>query len=363
MFEKISEPVRVALTQAQEECRRLSGDYLNCQHLMLALATSHDQVVSTALHSMSITHEVLRTEIERQLNLSSGGTIRPKPPAVPGESPCEVDYSEAVNTVMERAHHFQLFLGQKQLQPEHLLLALIESGGDGLKPVLEEIGANVTFLQRQIMVAVAARDCFSAETTGIGKTLTTGLGHLVSEHARSAEELKRLAIKIGKTADRIPDRSEIALLIFVSYLPEFLMVQVAFQRYLLEETLRMLTSRTGTLDQEINATMVSTSAQNLRAEVRGAIEQVWSHELRLFNQLPAEGEHDLIGMVIEDLWWTHSEEIALHEVFDEALDDHRRKQILNLQKRRLEISERLTKLRARLEETVKESLLKAISVK
>lgn len=362
MFEKISESVRVALANAQEESQRLSGENLNCQHLLLALTKSTDDVVSKALHNMSITHEALRTEIERQLNLASGGTIRPQPPAVPGKRPREVDYSEAVYEVLERAHHFQLFLGQKLLQPEHLLLALIESGEDGLQKVLDEIGANVTFLQRQIMVAVAARDCFCKETWGIGKTLITGLGQLVSEHARSAEELKRLAVKIGKPADRIPDRSEIALLIFVSYLPEFLMVQVAFQRYLLEETLRMLTNRTGTLDQEINATMVSTSAQNLRAEVRGAIEQVWSHELRLFNQLPDEGEHDLIGMVIEDLWWTHSEEIALHEVFDEALDDHRRKQMLNLQKRRLEISERLTKLRARLEETVKESLLKATSV-
>jgi len=65
-----------------------------------------------------------------------------------------------------------------------------------------------------------------------------------------------------------------------------------------------------------------------------------------------EGEHDLIGSVIEELWWAQGEEIALHDLFDAALDDHRRKQILSLQKRRLEISQRIARLRARLSETI-----------
>ena len=63
-------------------------------------------------------------------------------------------------------------------------------------------------------------------------------------------------------------------------------------------------------------------------------------------------------VALEDLWWTHSEEIALHEVFDEALDDYRRKHVLNLQKRKLELSQRLTKLRLRLEDTIKQCFLK-----
>lgn len=361
MFEKISEPVRLSFAQAQEEAHRLNSENLSSQHLLVALTRLQDDVVTSALADMSITYNALRGEIDRQVSMA-GGKVNMAPPAMPAGKQKDLDYSEGLYKVLERAHHFQLYLGRKQLLPEHLLLAIIECGEDGVLKVLEEIGANVNFLRRQLMLSVARRDCFSTETCGIGKTLTTGLGILVSEHAHSTEELKVLATKIGKPTERFPERSEIALLIFVSHLPEFLMMQVAFQRYLLEETLRLVTSRTGTLDQEINATLVSSSAQNLRAEVRSAIEQVWSHELRLFNQLPHEAEHDLIGMVIEDLWWTHSEEIAVHEVFDEALDDHRRQQMLNLQKRRLEIADRLFKLRIRLEETVKESLLKALSV-
>lgn len=41
-----------------------------------------------------------------------------------------------------------------------------------------------------------------------------------------------------------------------------------------------------------------------------------------------EAEHDLIGSVVEDLWWAQGEEIALNDLFADALDDHRRKHLL-----------------------------------
>ena len=71
-----------------------------------------------------------------------------------------------------------------------------------------------------------------------------------------------------------------------------------------------------------------------------------------------EAEHDVIGSVIEDLWWAQSEEIALHDSVAEAMDDHRRAHMLNLQKRRLELAERMNKLRTRLNETVHQCFIK-----
>ena len=67
-----------------------------------------------------------------------------------------------------------------------------------------------------------------------------------------------------------------------------------------------------------------------------------------------EAEYDEIGSVIEDLWWTQGEEIALHELFIEAMDDHRKQQMLGLQKRRIEITHRLAELKVKLTETVKD---------
>ena len=88
------------------------------------------------------------------------------------------------------------------------------------------------------------------------------------------------------------------------------------------------------------------------------IEHIWCNQYRLQTRLLDEAEHDLIGSVIEDLWWTQSEEIALHTSYEEALADHRRKEIFGLQKRRIELSQRLTKLRYRLEDTVRQCFVK-----
>jgi hypothetical protein len=96
----------------------------------------------------------------------------------------------------------------------------------------------------------------------------------------------------------------------------------------------------------------------MRADVRATIEHLWCNEYRVLNQMLNDAEHDLIGSVIEDLWWAQSEEIALHDLFAEAMDDHRRKHLLSLQKRRLEISQRLTSLRNRLDETIRQCFVK-----
>ncbi|HMO24423.1 MAG TPA: hypothetical protein PKC98_25960, partial [Candidatus Melainabacteria bacterium] len=108
------------------------------------------------------------------------------------------------------------------------------------------------------------------------------------------------------------------------------------------------------LDQELLASIVSSSAQHVREEVRSALEYVFSNEYRLFDQMMDEAEYDEIGTVIEDLWWTQGEEIALHELFSEAMDDHRKQQMLGLQKRRIEITQRLAELKERLKVTVKD---------
>lgn len=83
-----------------------------------------------------------------------------------------------------------------------------------------------------------------------------------------------------------------------------------------------------------------------------------SSEYRLFSNMLDDAEHDLIGSVIEDLWWAQGEEIALNELFSEALDDHRRKHLLDLQKRRLEITTRLATLKERLDETIRHCFVK-----
>ncbi len=204
-----------------------------------------------------------------------------------------------------------------------------------------------------------AQESFAQGTIGgLRSSLIQGLAEFVERHYRSVNTLNDLAQRSGHTRLHLPSRSEIVHMVVITYLSEFCRRKYCFQRYLLEESIRNLSQRVGTLDQEVTATIVTSAAQNLRAEVRSTIEHMWCNEYRILSTMLDEAEHDLIGSVIEDLWWAQSEEIALHESFSDALDDHRRKHLLNLQKRRIEIASRLNKLSTRLNDTIKQCFLK-----
>jgi hypothetical protein len=153
---------------------------------------------------------------------------------------------------------------------------------------------------------------------------------------------------------QLPRKEEVLHAVCTAYLAECLYNQVAFQRYLLEETLNTLSEKIGSLSEEIASQIVSTNAQHLRKQARQAIEYIWTDEYRLIQHMLNDAEYDLIGSVIEDLWWMYSEDIALDKSFTDALADHRKPHSLDLQKRRVELSQRLRKLKNRLEDTIKQ---------
>jgi hypothetical protein len=207
------------------------------------------------------------------------------------------------------------------------------------------------------MSLVAQEDAMLPEPPNAKFTVVAGIAAMVWQQQESIESLRRVAAASKTDIAKLPSRAEVVLMVLLAYLPDFLMMQVAYQRYLLEETLQLLVRRTGPVDRECLATIVASAAQNLRMDARAIIEHVWTQEYRSLS-VPDEAEHEEIGGIIEDLWWTYSEEIALHNVFDEALNDHRKSQVMDLQKRKLEISQRLSKTKAHLEDALKRCFLK-----
>lgn len=356
MFERFADSAISVLQSAREECLALKGEQICPEHILVALTDEAADITSRVLSSMGIDGSSIKAEITR-----SGAPAEParrhtdETSVEPWDEP---RLSEDAIASIRRAADYCLFFGYDYVLPEHLLMGLIELPHSVAVKLLEELGANLTFLRRQLMYLMAEDACFHQAAPSLQTALINGLKYLVSSHFEASESLSALAARSGNKLHNLPSRSHIVHMVCVGYMPEFLAVQVAFQRYLLEEALKLLAERTGTLDQEVTATLVSSGAQHLRAEVQSTIEHIWSNEYRLFDQMLDDAEHDLIGSVIEDLWWAQGEEIALHDLFDAALDDHRRKQVLSLQKRRLEISQRIARLRARLTETIQQCLVR-----
>jgi Clp amino terminal domain, pathogenicity island component len=357
MFEKFDEAALDVVAASRHECLRMHCQEVEPRHVLLALTRDPGNVAARALATMNINADNIQSEIEKAAKAARGEGGNDLSPMIAYEG---ITVSQASNSVFARAEDYRRFFGRELVSPEHILLALADLKDDAALRILEELGANFIFLRRQVLNFVAKLDCLSPQAPGARNTVISGIADIIAGHMESIASLQRLSdVTSGEMAShRMPDRSEVVLMVFLAYLPEFLFTQVAYQRYLLEETLKLLQLRTGPLDKETIASMVSASAQNLRAHVRSIIEHLWTQEYKVLSQMPDEAEHEEIGSIIEDLWWTYSEEIALHDVFDEALDDYRRKHVIDLQKGKLELSQRLNKTKIRLDETLKQCFLK-----
>ncbi len=353
MLKGFSEAALKVIEAAKAECRRLKGQVLGTDDILLALSRDEDGIAAQVLCSMGVSPQKVLAEMER---LTPGMETSAPQPETPGivEPEHELVFSDAAIETIGRARDQSRYFGHKEVLPEHILLAIADVTGGAAARILEELGSNLGFLRRQIMFLMARQYSARQAAPSLRAALVRGLSDLIDHNLDAVRALENLSVRSGTQLRKLPDRKQIVYMVFLGYMPDLLCTQVAFQRHLLQESLRKMEERTGPLDREITATIVSTSAQHLRLEVRATVEYLWSNEYRLFEQVLNEAEHDLIGSVIEDLWWAHSEEMAIHELFDEAMVDHRRKQLMTLQKRRLEISQRLDKLKTRLEETIQQ---------
>lgn len=378
VFERSSDAILQVLQLALDECINLEHNYICTDHILAALATEYGGIASAALATMKIDEQSVAKEVENQVkgkteselpfsgrpDLSSGlpsvslPVVASSGSGTTGVAETRKAYGMSNLTVqaLHRAYEYALFFGLSFINPEHLMLGILDASESTAVKIVEELGGNVDFLRRQILHLMAKNLNASgnSELPGLQTCVVNGLRELIDKHYRAVSTLQALSVRSRHPLTSLCPRSEIVHMVCTGYVTDFLLNQIAFRRYLLEETLADLNVRVGNLDKELIATIVSAAAQSLRQEVRSAIEYMFSNEYRLFSQMLDEAEHDLIGSVVEDIWWAQGEEIALNALFAEALDDHRRKHLLNLQKRRLEITQRLNKLRSRLDDTIRQ---------
>ncbi|HEY9776054.1 MAG TPA: Clp protease N-terminal domain-containing protein [Planktothrix sp.] len=375
VFEKASDSLLAVLLDATEECARMNNRWICTEHLLLALTHDASNVAGQALTSMQISSESVQKEVDEALQDQTGWEplfehfsdpltekeapgLKVKPIGSSEGAIDETRYSQQTVEALKRSLDYSLFFGEREIQPQHLLLSLLDNNDGGVSKIFEELAINTPFLRRQVMAMHARESYKGSSILSLREALITGFNEMVGRYQQYVQGLIFLAARAGGLQIGTPMRSQVVHMVCLAYMGDFLNTQVAFQRYLLEENIRSVSKRVGGLDKEITASIVSSGAQNLRAEVRATIEYIWCNQYRLLTRLLDDAEHDLIGSVIEDLWWAQSEEIALHDLFAEAMDDHRRKQVLTLQKRRTEIAQRLTKLGHRLDDTVKQCFVK-----
>lgn len=377
VFERSSDSLLQVLQLALDECIALEHTYICTDYILTALVSEYAGVACEALTSMKIDEENVRKELaekvkgntESELPFSgrpdlSSGLPSVTLPVVAQSAGNAADTRKAYGMsdltvqALHRAYEYALFFGLSYINPEHLLLGIMDLRECTAVRTIVDLGGNVDFLRRQIMLMMAKSLSSESDLPGLKGAVISGLKEIIDKHYRAVSTLQALSMRSRHALTSLPPRSDIVHMVCIGYFPDFLLNQIAFRRYLLEETLAQLNLRVGGLEKELSSTIISAAAQSLRAEVRSSLEFMLSSEYRLFSNMLDDAEHDLIGSVIEDLWWAQGEEIALNELFSEALDDHRRKHLLDLQKRRLEITTRLATLKERLDETIRHCFVK-----
>jgi len=382
VFERSSDALLQVLQLSLDECISFDHKYICTDHMLPALASEYGGVAAEALATMKVDEDGVRKELENQVkgkteselpfsgrpDLSSGMPSVTLPVTSMNGSGVQSQgsiadsrkaygMSDLMVQALHRAYEYSLFFGLQYINPEHLLLGIMDASESTAVKIIEELGGNVEFLRRQIL-HLMSKTLNNEDIPGLKSAVVSGLRELIDKHYRAVSTLQSLSVRSRYALSSLPPRSEIVHMVCVGYFPDFILNQIAFRRYLLEETLAQLYLRVGGLDKELNATIISSAAQSLRAEVKDTIEFMLSSEYRLFNQMLDDAEHDLIGSVVEDLWWAQGEEIALNALFTEALDDYGRDNMIGLQERRLEITQRLSKLRTRLDETIRHCFVK-----
>lgn len=363
MFENLSESARTIVRRAQDLALNLKSKRTGTEHLLLALVSDDEGVARPALAAMGLSYDNVRREVEKIIareKVEAAGKVIGSPEIQPrldvaSEKP---EFDPGFKQAMRLAGEYSLYFGHCAVESEHLLFGLTSLDEGSASAIIEELGGNQTFLRRQVMKLMAGRHDSRDSVRTVRPCLTAGIKSLVYAFLEASSSLERLGLRCRDRIDRLPRKDKVVPLVLIGYLSDFLIVQVPFQRYLLQENLRRLQAQSGPLTQEEKATIVANGAQFLRQEVRYTIEHLWSDEFQLADQVLDEGEHDLIGSDIEDLWWAHSEELALDELFEEALDDHRRKHVLSLQQKRNEIASRISKSNRQIAETVRQCFVK-----
>ncbi|MDD5448484.1 MAG: ATP-dependent chaperone ClpB, partial [Actinomycetota bacterium] len=128
--ERITVKTQEALAQAQAIAREMSHQEVDVEHLLLALVNQRDGVVYSMLEKIGARPEVVAEKLENELL---------KKPKVHGEVKQYV--SPRLEKLLDEASNLAQKLKDEYVSTEHLLLAVLETGGPGAE-ILSALGVS-----------------------------------------------------------------------------------------------------------------------------------------------------------------------------------------------------------------------------
>lgn len=138
MFGRFTERAQKVLMLAQEEAKRLNYPYVGTEHLLLGLIREGEGIAAKVLREMDIEVESVRVEVERIIGI--------------GDTPVsgEIGFTPRTKKVLELSFDEARSLGHSYIGTEHLLMGLIKEGEGIAAAVLQNLGASLPEVRKQI---------------------------------------------------------------------------------------------------------------------------------------------------------------------------------------------------------------------
>jgi ATP-dependent Clp protease ATP-binding subunit ClpC len=131
------------LARAHEEARGLRHSYIGTEHILLALLNQPDWVSRRLLKARGVTHDTVRARVVRMMGTGVG--------ADSGALPFTARGKAAVDSAGDEA----AALGDSEVGPDHLLLALIREPGDASVRILVDLDVDLAELRGEVRRTLA----------------------------------------------------------------------------------------------------------------------------------------------------------------------------------------------------------------
>lgn len=146
MFHLFTEKAIKTIMLAQMESRSSGHNYVAPEQILLGIMGAGDSLSFTALKSMGLTLDMVRSEVTKIVPNGSDAVV------------IEIPFSESCKRALELAWDEGQKLGHDYIGTEHLLLGLLRAKDSVVEAVVENLGADTTRLQRHILARIKETD-------------------------------------------------------------------------------------------------------------------------------------------------------------------------------------------------------------
>ncbi|MGG6265158.1 ATP-dependent Clp protease ATP-binding subunit [Leptolyngbya sp. AN03gr2] len=143
MFDKFTERTIKVVNAAQVEARRMGHNYVGTEQLLLGLIATRPSIAAQVLADLDVTLEEAQEQVQAVIGRGTG------------LSRTETPFTPRSRRVLEQSLQEAERLGQSRVEPEHLLLAIVQDEAGLATQILERLGVERVEVRTEVLQAIA----------------------------------------------------------------------------------------------------------------------------------------------------------------------------------------------------------------